>query len=181
MGRIDRYDLIQAWGLKRRCRKFHKRDDRIWSGFLFKIAKTDIQENWTSSFEVPAECDQQTMARFCHAESWSADFSTGLFDIGPFARQQHGLAPEGMCGLLSLVRNYPNEDRCRVLSLFEKAALTPSSFCFSTKIVRSGRESWPMMCLGESTHDVKPGTGSISGLFIFPRIGPKHLACSTVQ
>ena len=57
----------------------------------------------------------------------------------------------------------------RVLELFEQAAASSSSFCFSTTIHLDGAPRQPVFCVGESTGLEEKYAGTIIGVFIFPR------------
>ena len=52
---------------------------------------------------------------------------------------------------------------------FEQAAASSSSFCFSTTIHLDGAPRQPVFCVGESTGLEEKYSGSIIGVFIFPR------------
>jgi hypothetical protein len=80
----------------------------------------------------------------------------------------HGLkTPE--CGLLNLMRCYDKQDHARILELFEQAATTSSSFCFSTTVLVAGGQRQPIFCIGESIGTEERYSGSMVGVFLFPR------------
>nr|WP_087149152.1 hypothetical protein [Pararhizobium antarcticum] len=108
------------------------------------------------------------LGQLCVAESWSGDLSNGLFKLGEMATSTHGLQ-HAECGLLNLVRCYDAADRNHVLALFEQAATNSSSFCFSTTIVMASGQKQPLFCIGESFGLEQRYSGSMLGVFFFPR------------
>lgn len=103
------------------------------------------------------------------SEGWSGDLSTGLFRLGEKAAAIHGLR-DGECGLLNFVRCYDRGDRNHVLELFEQAATSCSSFCFSTTIaLEETGQKQPLFCIGESSGLEQRYSGTILGVFFFPR------------
>ncbi len=80
----------------------------------------------------------------------------------------HGLH-QAECGLLNLVRCYDSADRNHVLALFEQAATTSSSFCFSTTIILASGQKQPVFCIGQSTGLEQRYSGVLLGIFFFPR------------
>lgn len=80
----------------------------------------------------------------------------------------HGLH-QAECGLLNLVRCYDSADRNHVLALFEQAATTSSSFCFSTTIILASGQKQPVFCIGQSTGLEQRYSGALLGIFFFPR------------
>lgn len=134
---------------------------------VFKIAKT--------SFAMPRDPAQpydvggrDLLSRHCHSEVWSGDLSTGLFLLDTVTASLHGI--EGNeCGLLHLVRRYDDADRNDVLALLEQAATVSSTFCFSTTILLPAGHKQPVFCIGESTGLEHSYSGTISGVFLFPR------------
>jgi len=109
------------------------------------------------------------LQQFCASEGWSGDLSTGLFRLGEKAAAIHGLR-DGECGLLNFVRCYDPADRNHVLELFEQAATSCSSFCFSTTIaLEEHGQKQPLFCIGESSGLEQRYSGTITGVFFFPR------------
>jgi hypothetical protein len=136
---------------------------------LFKITKSDNIVGFAAlpqGYEAP---DPELIAHFCRLERWTADLSSGVFQLGPAAQHHHGLNSGGNIGLLNLVQCYDAEHRQHVLELFEKAAMVPSSFCFSTTIVLEDDSHVPVMCIGESSDFSDFGGGTIEGVFLFAR------------
>lgn len=135
---------------------------------LFKIARTGLsQPPGTDSF-AHGESGLDALGQFCFSEGWSGDLSNGLFHLGERAAAMHGLN-QAECGLLNLVRCYDSADRNHVLALFEQAATTSSSFCFSTTIILPSGQKQPVFCIGESTGLEQRYSGAITGVFFFPR------------
>lgn len=135
---------------------------------LFKIARTSLSQPPGADSFAHGESGLETLGQFCSSEGWSGDLSNGLFRLGDSAAAMHGLSqPE--CGLLNLVRCYDSADRNHVLALFEQAATTSSSFCFSTTIILPSGQKQPVFCIGESTGLEQRYSGSILGVFFFPR------------
>ncbi|WP_075289942.1 hypothetical protein [Pararhizobium arenae] len=135
---------------------------------MFKIARAGL-----SQFPIPgalslSECSQEMLGQFCVSEAWSGDLSNGLFRIGDNAASLHGLE-QTECGLLNLVRCYDQTDRNHVLELFEQAATTSSSFCYSTTIVTLSGRKQPVFCVGESSGLEQRYSGTLQGIFFFPR------------
>ncbi len=114
------------------------------------------------------ETGQELLGQFCISESWSGDLSNGLFKLGEKTTATHGLQ-NAECGLLNLVRCYDAADRNHVLALFEQAATTSSSFCFSTTIIMASGQKQPLFCIGESSGLEQRYSGSMLGIFFFPR------------
>lgn len=108
-------------------------------------------------------------SNLCHIEKWTADLSTGVFDLGPVSRYNHGLDCRCDLGLLDIVRPYDAHSRRYVLELFELAATQASSFCFSPGFASDFKKaSASFMCIGEST-DISDGGGTLGGVFVFAR------------
>lgn len=135
---------------------------------LFKIARTGLSQPPGADSFARGESGLEMLGQFCSSEGWSGDLSNGLFRLGESAAAMHGLN-QAECGLLNLVRCYDSADRNHVLALFEQAATTSSSFCFSTTIVLSSGQKQPVFCIGESTGLEQRYSGSILGVFFFPR------------
>jgi hypothetical protein len=135
---------------------------------VFKIIKTDLSSPFLPGSMDLDEADNELLTQYCVTERWTGDLSNGLFMLGEKAAQAHGL-PLRPCGLLNLIRCYEPLDRTRVLELFEQAAASSSSFCFSTTIHVDGAPRQPVFCVGESTGLEEKYAGSIIGVFIFPR------------
>lgn len=132
---------------------------------MFKIARANYPAAGIPRLDV-AHPDMQ--AQFCVSESWSGDLSTGLFTLSENAAALHGLT-DNECGLVNFVRSYDPADRNHILGLFEQAATTSSVFCFSTTIMLETGQQQPLFCIGESSGLEEPFSGSIFGMFFFPR------------
>ncbi|WP_414692920.1 hypothetical protein [Pararhizobium sp.] len=135
---------------------------------MFKIARAGLSQVPGPHSFAMGESGQELLGQFCFSEGWSGDLSNGLFRLGDSAAAMHGLQqPE--CGLLNLVRCYDSADRNHVLELFEQAATTSSSFCFSTTISLASGQKQPVFCVGESSGLEQRYSGSMLGVFFFPR------------
>jgi len=135
---------------------------------VFKIARAGLSQPHAANSFAPGESEQELLSQFCFSEGWSGDLSNGLFRLGESAAAMHGLH-QAECGLLNLVRCYDSTDRNHVLSLFEQAATTSSSFCFSTTIILASGQKQPVFCVGESTGLEQRYSGALLGVFFFPR------------
>ncbi len=138
-------------------------------GFVvFKIAKANISAPFApGSLEFDGH-DADLLAQLCVSERWTGDLSSGIIKLGQWSAMLHGLS-SSECGLLSLMHCYDAKDRVRVLDLFEQAATTNSSFCYSTTIPGAGGHRQPIVCVGESVAADRQYTGSMMGVFLFPR------------
>lgn len=134
---------------------------------VFKIARTGLSQSATPPFAL-GEMDREMLGQFCVSEGWSGDLSNGLFKLGEKTKATHGLQ-HAECGLLNLVRCYDAADRNHVLALFEQAATSSSSFCFSTTIIMACGQKQPLFCIGESSGLEQRYSGSMLGIFFFPR------------
>ncbi|MDK1488685.1 hypothetical protein QN219_01245 [Sinorhizobium sp. 7-81] len=130
---------------------------------MFKIARTN-----SLSSGVHGLPHQEMLAQFCVSEGWSGDLTTGLFILGDKAAAIHGLR-DNECGLRNFVRCYDPPDRNHVLELFEQAATSCSTFCFSTTVVLETGQKQPLFCIGESSGLEERYSGSMAGVFFFPR------------
>ncbi|MDI7864788.1 hypothetical protein MRS76_22935 [Rhizobiaceae bacterium n13] len=135
---------------------------------MFKIAKANLSMPFVPGSLDVSEDQHDLLTQFCLSENWVADMSNGVINLGDRAARLHDL-PAQECGLLSLIRSYEQQDRTRILELFEQAATTSSSFCFSTTIVRGSNHRQPLFCVGESTGLEQRFSGSMIGVFLFPR------------
>lgn len=135
---------------------------------VFKIARTGLSQPPGAVSFALGESGQEMLSQFCFSEGWSGDLSNGLFRLGESAAAMHGLQ-QAECGLLNLVRCYDSTDRNHVLALFEQAATTSSSFCFSTTIILASGQKQPVFCIGESTGLEQRYSGALLGIFFFPR------------
>ncbi|MDX3925660.1 MAG: hypothetical protein QHC90_07600 [Shinella sp.] len=135
---------------------------------MFKIAKTNLSSPFVPGSLGFDESDNELLTQYCVTERWTGDLSNGLFQLGERAMKAHALG-QRECGLLNLIRCYEPLDRSRVLELFEQAATSSSSFCFSTTIHVDGTPRQPVFCVGESTGLEQKYAGTIIGVFIFPR------------
>lgn len=112
--------------------------------------------------------DAHDLSRFTVSESWTGDLANGIIRLGGCATALHGLdGPE--CGLLNMTRCYDPHDRALVLDLFEQAATTSSTFCYSTTIVSEREYRQPVFCIAETKGLEGGAAGSICGVFMFPR------------
>ncbi len=134
---------------------------------VFKIARTEPSQSAAPSFALD-DMGREMLHQFCVSEGWSGDLSNGLFKLGEKTKATHGLQ-NAECGLLNLVRCYDAADRNHVLALFEQAATTSSSFCFSTTIITACGQKQPLFCIGESSGLELRYSGSMLGVFFFPR------------
>ncbi|OWV71926.1 hypothetical protein ATY77_10310 [Rhizobium sp. R634] len=135
---------------------------------MFKIAKANTATPLMPGSLNDNNRNREMLAQFSVSEAWAGDFSTGVIRLGEWSSMLHGLsAPE--CGLLNLIRCYDTKDRSHVLELFEQAATRCSSFCFSTTIMMPNGFRQPLFCMGESNGLEKKYSGSMAGVFIFPR------------
>lgn len=134
---------------------------------VFKIAKTAFASPFMPGALSFDSVDSELLAQYCVTERWTGDLSNGLFQLGEKAARLHGL--ERNCGLLNLTRCYQPQDQGHVLELFEQAATTASSFCFSTTIEVGAAQRQPVFCVGESTGLEQRYSGTIIGVFMFPR------------
>lgn len=135
---------------------------------MFKIARSSLSRPHGIHSAARPAVDQELLGQFCVTEGWSGDLSNGLFVLGENTARMHGLS-HGECGLLNLVRCYDSTDRNHVLELFEQAATNSSSFCFSTTIILASGQKQPVFCLGESTGLEQRYSGTLLGMFFFPR------------
>lgn len=106
--------------------------------------------------------------QYCAADHWFGDLRSGLFRMGTTGARMHGLANQD-CGLLTLLRTYQKDDRIHILQLLEKASTSPSKFCFCTHVVNDDGRFQPLICIGESADFSDVASGTLTGLFIFPR------------
>jgi hypothetical protein len=134
---------------------------------VFKIARASASQSALPAFSVD-QIGQEMLEQFCVSEGWSGDLSNGLFKLGEKATATHGLQ-HAECGLLNLVRCYDAADRNHVLALFEQAATTSSSFCFSTTIILATGQKQPLFCIGESSGLEQRYSGLMRGIFFLPR------------
>lgn len=136
---------------------------------MFKIAKSIMPGEFGAPARGLVAGAGDLVSHYCDVEGWAADLGTGIFRLGAFSRKQHGLPEDTDCGLLTLVRCYDRNDRRNVLDLFEAASLDACSFCFSTTITHPEGEHRPVFCVGESSNFSDDGSGSVAGIFLFPR------------
>jgi hypothetical protein len=135
---------------------------------LFKIAKaTAAAPLMPGSLDINNH-NHDMLAQFSVSEAWLGDFSSGVIRLGEWSTMLHGLASQE-CGLLSLMRCYDVRDRGHILELFEQASTLSSSFCFSTTIIMKNGFRQPVFCMGESNGLEEKYSGSMIGVFIFPR------------
>jgi len=135
---------------------------------LFKIAKANAALPLMPGSLEDTNRNHEMLAQFSISESWIGDLSSGMLRLGVWSGMLHGLSAQE-CGLLSLIRCYDTKDRSHILELFEQAATLNSSFCFSTTIIMPNGFRQPLFCMGESNGLEEKYSGSMSGVFIFPR------------
>lgn len=135
---------------------------------MFKIAKASLAEPFFPGSLEPNAFDHDILAQFCISESWVADLANGVIMLGEHGTALHGLASRE-CGLLNLMRCYEPHDRLRILELFEQAATTSSSFCYSATVALRAGHRQPVFCIGESVGLEQKFSGSMVGVFLFPR------------
>jgi hypothetical protein len=134
---------------------------------VFKIAKSqEPKPIMPSNFSQAGKDD--FFSQYCVTENWIGDLSSGVLKLGQQTAAFHGLA-NGDCGLLTLIRCYDAQDNKRILELFEEAATAASNFCFSTSITSVQGVKQPVFCVGESTGLEEQYSGTILGVFMFPR------------
>ena len=137
---------------------------------MFKITKSHLSDIYAATTAEAASTDIELLSQFCRIEKWSADLNTGLFKIGPMARDNHGLSHDDECGLLTLIRCYRKDDRSNVLEILESASVSPSRFCITTETTLDNGRSTSIICIGESQDFTETGGGTIEGVFLFPRL-----------
>lgn len=143
---------------------------------LFKISKSDLDDWFDVLSETTDGTNVEVLSQFSLAEGWIGDLANGVIRLGERARTLHGM--EALeCGLLSMMRCYDAQDRAYILELFEQAATTSSSFCYSTTIQHSNGHRQPVFCIGESNGLEEPmSAGTMTGVFVFPKfkVSPLH-------
>lgn len=135
---------------------------------LFKIAKVNLATPFLSVAPALAGVDHDIVSQFCVSDGWVGDLANGVIQLGEQSAIIHGLSSTE-CGLLTLMRCYDTHDRAHILDLFEQAATGSSSFCFSTTVSLSTGHKQPVFCIGESIGTEQKYTGSMVGVFLFPR------------
>lgn len=135
---------------------------------MFKIAKANLAAPFISGSLDIESADQELLAQFCVSEGWIGDLANGVIRLGHWSSVLHGLSSTE-CGLLNLMRCYDSHDHARILELFEQAATASSSFCFSTTVLARGGQRQPIFCIGESIGTEERYSGSMVGVFLFPR------------
>jgi hypothetical protein len=135
---------------------------------VFKIARLHVDRSSPEDFWANDNSQASALSQFCVSENWTGDMSTGLLKLGARTVQIHGLK-NAECGLLNLVRCYDQIDRNKILEPFEQATTHASSFCFSTTISNARGHRQPVFCIGESSGLEMKLSGSIVGIFMFPR------------
>ncbi|MBY3053307.1 MULTISPECIES: hypothetical protein [Rhizobium] len=135
---------------------------------MFNIARANAAVPLTPSSLDDANQNHKMLAQFSVSEAWTGDFSSGMLRLGEWSAMLHGLAAQE-CGLLGLIRCYDAKDRSHILELFEQAATLCSSFCFSTTIIMPNGFRQPLFCMGESHGLEQKYSGSMAGVFVFPR------------
>lgn len=141
---------------------------------MFKIAETaDTSDRFGRPIRSFPGADQagrhQGLQQYCLSEEWSADLEEGVVRLGAWTAIYHGLSPSSSCGLTSLTRAYDSADRHRIVGLFEQAAASPSSFCFSAVLRLADGKRQPVFCMAESALSVQGSALALGGLFLFPR------------
>ncbi|KAA0699634.1 hypothetical protein DTW90_09740 [Neorhizobium sp. P12A] len=135
---------------------------------LFKIAKANLATPFLSGLPEAQTSEYDLLSQFCVSEGWVGDLANGVIRLGSWSAVMHGLT-SSECGLLSLMRCYEAHDRAHILELFEQAATSSSSFCFSTTVLAASGHRQPVFCIGESIGTEEKYTGSMVGVFMFPR------------
>jgi hypothetical protein len=135
---------------------------------LFKIAKANAAAPLMPGTLDYNNQNHDMLAQFSISEAWIGDFSSGMIRLGEWSAVLHGLGVQE-CGLLSLMRCYDPKDRNHILTLFEQASTRSSSFCFSTTITLPNGFRQPLFCIGESNGLEEKFSGSMVGVFVFPR------------
>lgn len=135
---------------------------------MFKIARANLNTSFASGLPEEGDGESYVSSQFSVSEGWVGDLSNGVIKLGERATMLHGLDnPE--CGLLSMMRCYEPNDRAHILELFEQAATSSSNFCYSTTIILGSGQRQPVFCIGESDGLEEKTTGSMLGIFVFPR------------
>ncbi|MBY5708315.1 hypothetical protein [Rhizobium leguminosarum] len=135
---------------------------------MFNIARANAAVPLTPGSLDDANQNHKMLAQFSVSETWTGDFSSGMLRLGEWSAMLHGLIAQE-CGLLGLIRCYDAKDRSHILELFEQAATLCSSFCFSTTIIMPNGFRQPLFCMGESHGLEQKYSGSMAGVFVFPR------------
>ncbi len=135
---------------------------------LFKIAKANLATPFLLGLPEIQGSEHDLLSQFCLTENWIGDLANGIIRLGDRGAMMHGLT-SAECGLLSLMRCYDAHDRAHILELFEQAATSSSSFCFSTTVLAGSGHRQPVFCIGESIGTEEKYTGSMVGVFLFPR------------
>lgn len=135
---------------------------------MFRIAPSYANVPVLPSAIDPHAPDILFLQQYCSSDHWVGDLDSGLFKLGKLGALMHGI-DSGDCGLLSLLRTYQPDDRVKILQIFEKASSQPSKFCFCTNAIRDGQTVQPVICLGESAGFSDQNSGSLTGIFLFPR------------
>lgn len=112
--------------------------------------------------------DTRMLTQLSISEDWVGDLANGVIRMGERAAALHGLE-SSECGLLSIMRCYEPRDRAHILELFEQAATSSCSFCFSSTIINKNGFKQPVFCIGESSGLEQRGGGTMVGVFLFPR------------
>ncbi|WP_132551994.1 hypothetical protein [Rhizobium azibense] len=135
---------------------------------MFKIANAALAAPLMPGSLDLSHRHQEMLAQFSVFEAWQGDFSSGMIRLGDWSSMLHGLSAHE-CGLLSLLRCYDPKDRGHIIALLEQATTVSSSFCFSTTIMMPNGLCQPVFCMGQSSGVEKKFSGSMAGVFIFPR------------
>lgn len=135
---------------------------------MFKIARADVSASFHPDLSEASSIETQMLSQLCISEDWIGDLSNGVIRLGERAAVLHGLE-SSECGLLSMMRCYDPHDRAQILELFEQAATSSCSFCFSTTILGKNGHRQPVFCIGESNGLEERYSGSMVGIFVFPR------------
>jgi hypothetical protein len=135
---------------------------------LFKISHSRDAALPPSSNPEWALEEHGIFSQLCISENWSGNLSNGVIHLGERTSSLHGL-DSTECGLLSLMRCYDPSDRSSILELFERASTECSRFCFSTTLAIGRNQRQPVFCTGESSGLEELYSGTISGVFVFPR------------
>lgn len=135
---------------------------------MFKIAEMPGANPFRSMPMMIGALAEPSLQPYCLSEEWTADPREGTIRIGDWSAALHGL-PSGDCGLRNLTRAYAAVDRGHILSLFERAASAPASFCYSTTLSLSENRLQPLFCIAQSAMQDGEEDLMLAGVFIFPR------------
>lgn len=111
--------------------------------------------------------DPRTLETAFICEDWNAELATGILSLGRETAALHGLAGPS-CGIMDLIRLYDSADLIKVLQALEDAAISSTTFAYSTSIRPAPGLYRPVFCFGQSQTDGT--TGTIRGTFAVARL-----------